>query len=86
MPSRAMGTGVISDDNTPILAHSGEKLLTANETRQQESSSSSKGIDLSGMIINVAGSIVGYEGLEDLTDNITEIMLRKMSKVAANMS
>lgn len=85
MVSRAMSTGVIPDDNTPIMAHEGEKLLTAQETRQQESGGSG-GIDLSGMVINVAGSIVGYEGLEDLTDNIVEVMSRKLSKVAANMA
>lgn len=84
MVSRAMGTGEIRDDNTPIMAHEGEKLLTAQETRQQESGSG--GINLSGMVINVAGSIVGYEGLEDLTDNIVEVMSRKLSKVAANMA
>ena len=32
--SRAMGTGEIRRDNTPILAHEGEKVLTKQETRQ----------------------------------------------------
>ncbi len=83
MVSRAMGTGVVPDDNTPIMAHEGEKLLTAQETRQQESGNTG-GFDFSGMVINVAGSIVGYEGLEDLTDNVVEIMARKFNKIAMN--
>ena len=81
---RAMGVDRVPYDNYLIRAHEGEKLLTAQETRQQESGSG--GINLSGMVINVAGSIVGYEGLEDLTDNIVEVMSRKLSKVAANMA
>lgn len=81
MVSRAMGTGEIRDDNTLINAHEGEKLLTAQEVRQSEKASPTYNFDF-----HLNGDVVGYEGIEDLTDNIVAIISRKMSKIAANMA
>ncbi len=77
----AMGTGEIPDDNTLINAHEGEKLLTAQEVRQSEKASPTYNFDF-----HLNGDVVGYEGIEDLTDNIVAIISRKMSKIAANMA
>ncbi len=73
--SRAMGTGEIRRDNTPILAHEGEKVLTKQETRQNG--------EKEGIIVNFNGLTIEKEADVDV---IMEMMLRKLLKIKANMA
>ena len=73
--SRAMGTGEIRRDNTPILAHEGEKVLTKQETRQGYGKY---------LVEKLADTIVIRE--ESDVDVIMERMLRKLQKIQANMA
>lgn len=72
---RAMGTGEIRRDNTPILAHEGEKVLTKQETRQNG--------EKEGIIVNFNGLTIEKEADVDV---IMEMMLRKLLKIKANMA
>lgn len=74
MISRAMGTGEIREDGTPILAHEGEKLLTKQETRQAKDNAP----------LQVVFNGVTIEKEADV-DVIVEELIRKIRKIQLNM-
>ena len=74
MVSRAMGTGEIREDGTPIMAHEGEKLLTKQETKQTKENRP----------LEIRFENVTFTETADV-DVIMEEMVRKLRKVQETM-
>lgn len=76
VPNRAMGTGVIARDNTLINAHQGEKLLTKQEVKQQNSRSVT--------VEKLADQIVVREDAD--IDKIVNKLVKRLEKVEGNVA
>lgn len=74
--SRAFGQRVIPYDNFPILAHQGESLLTANETRRLGEGSA--------IISKLADTIVVREDAD--IDKIANALISRLDKARFNMA
>ena len=71
-----MGTGVIARDNTLINAHQGEKLLTKQEVKQQNSRSVT--------VEKLADQIVVREDAD--IDKIVNKLVKRLEKVEGNVA
>lgn len=76
VPNRAMGTGVIARDNTLINAHQGEKLLTKQEVKQQNSRSVT--------VEKLADQIIIREEAD--MDKFVSKMVKRLEKVEGNVA
>ena len=75
MVSRAMGTGEIREDNTPILAHEGEKLLTKQEAKKE---------DTRKLVLEKLADTIVVKDDRDLDEVVYELLLR-LRKAQENM-
>ena len=71
--SRASGQRVVPYDNFPILAHQGERLLTAGEAREQDAATADGG----GIKITVTGNSFQGTG-EEMADQVAGLLLERL--------
>ncbi len=71
--SRASGQRVVPYDNFPILAHQGERLLTAGEAREQDAAAADGG----GIKITVTGNSFQGTG-EEMADQLAGLLLERL--------
>lgn len=71
--SRASGQRVVPYDNFPILAHQGERLLTAGEAREQDAAATAG----EGIRITVTGNSFQGTG-EEMADQVAGILLERL--------
>lgn len=78
LPKKAIGMSTVPRDNYPLMAHQGERLLTANEASQQDRGSGSSPI-----VINVNNPVVREEN--DI-QKIISLLRREVESTSFNMA